>query len=441
MCCMRRIKVAVLSILICLLGTLTAQQKAVHKVQFTKNSQGDWRVYINGKETPIHGAGGVFKPGMLEQFSSVGGNFTRTWGIGSLETKVSDGKNYIDRAHELGVNVMAGIWIAHERHGFNYSDPEKLKEQRERVRAGVRKWKHHPGIAIWGLGNEMEGPQAESGNTAVYKELEVLAKIIKEEDPNRPIMTVIAGTRSGKIRNLMKHCPTIDAVGINAYGAAAAAGKALKKVGWKKPFAITEFGVKGFWEAQKTSWGAPIEPTSTEKSKTYYSTHKLVTSMNDGKELCMGTFAFVWGWKQEKTSTWFGMCLSTGEKLAQVDTLVKAWTGKWPANRAPKIKTLKASFFGKTVSKDSKLIARVDAEDPENNPMSYEWIIVKESTSNSVGGDYEWTPPSFPELTLENNKPQCVAKAPANTGQYRLFLTVRDGKGSAATANIPFQVK
>ena len=420
---------------------LKAEESKEHKVSFVQDQQGYWRVKINEKVIPIQGAGGVLEPGMLETFAEAGGNFTRTWGINSLEQKVTDGARYIDKAKELGVNVMAGIWLGHERHGFNYSNTEHLKKQREDVRAAVKKWKHHSGIAIWGLGNEMEGPQAKAGNPKMWQELEYLAKIIKEEDPNRPVMTVIAGSRSEKVKSLIKYCPTIDALGVNAYGAASGAGGDLVKAGWEKPFAITEFGVKGFWEASKTAWGAPYEPTSTEKAKSYYATHKLVTQINNGKKQCLGTFAFLWGWKQEKTSTWFGMYLKSKEKLGQVDALVKAWTGKWPANRAPKIEAVKADFSGKEVTANKKLIASVKATDPEGKKLKYDWVIVEESRAHSVGGDKEYIPPSFPALTLINNDPECVIMSPPKAGQYRLFLTIRDGDGNAATANIPFLVK
>ena len=50
----------------------------------------------------------------------------------------------------------------------------------------------------------MEDPQSKAGNPKVWKELEILAKIIREEDPNRPVMTVIAGTSAAKIKNLIK---------------------------------------------------------------------------------------------------------------------------------------------------------------------------------------------------------------------------------------------
>ncbi len=419
-------------------GALCAEES---KIQLKKNSDGDWRLYINEKETPIRGAGGVIQPGMLEEFKKVGGNFTRTWGIETLGKKVSGGKMYIDKAQELGINVMPGIWLGHERHGFNYSDTKQLEKQRQAVRAAVRKWKYHPAIVMWGLGNEMEGPQSQKGNPLMWKEIEVLAKIIREEDPTRPVMTIIAGAAQGKIQSLLKYCPSIDALGVNSYGAAGGVGEALVKAGWERPFAITEFGVQGFWEAPKTSWGAPYEPHSSIKARTYYATHKMVTSMNRGKELCLGTFAFLWGNKQEKTSTWFGMYLKTGEKLPQVDAIVKAWTGKWPANRCPKIKSVKADFNGKAVLSDKKLIASVEVLDPESDSLTYYWLITEESKAHSVGGDKEYVPPSFPELTIINNDPECVIKTPSKKGAYRLFLTVRDGKGNAATANIPFLVQ
>ena len=411
------------------------------QVKLKKNEQGQWRLYINGVETPIRGAGGVIQPGMLEQFKRDGGNFTRTWGIGTLEDKVTGGKTYLDKAHELGIHVTAGIWIGHERHGFDYSNEEQLQKQRDMVRTAVRKWKDHPGIAIWGLGNEMEDPAKQNPNPEVFKELEILAKIIKEEDPNHPVMTVIAGSGAAKVKGIMEHYPSIDILGVNSYGAAAGTGEALVQHGWTKPFAITEFGVRGFWEVSKTSWGAPIEPNSSEKASTYYATHKMVCDINDGKEMCLGTYAFLWGWKQEKTSTWFGMYLPTMEKLPQVDAMVKAWTGKWPEQRCPKIVSIEKNIFGKTLPSNKLYVVAVDAVDKNGDKLVYDWLVVEESTEHSVGGDKESIPPSHPGLTVINGTHEGVFRTPTKAGAYRLFLTIRDGKGGAATANIPFQVQ
>lgn len=411
------------------------------KVELKKNSEGRFQCYVDSKEFPIRGAGGAVSPGMLEQLKVAGGNCIRTWGIGTLEDKVSDGDRLIDKAYRIGIMVVPGIWVQHERHGFNYADPKKIQEQRNHVIESVRKYKNHPAVLVWGLGNEMEGPTSANGSIPVFKELEELAKLVKKEDPNHPVMTVIAASNPGKIKNIIKYCPSIDIIGVNSYSGAAGAGEAMKAAGWTKPFAVTEFGVSGHWEVAKTKWGAPIEANSQEKARSYYATHSLVYDTNNGKELCLGTFAFLWGWKQECTATWYGMYLPTLEKLPQVDAMTKAWLGEWPENRCPKIKKLTSDASCQVIKPNQTIKALVDVKDPNGDKMNYDWMVIAESTDRRVGGEAEATPTSFPELIQKNNAPECVFKSPAKAGNYRLFVTVHDGKGGAATANFPFQVK
>jgi len=410
------------------------------KVELKKDPNGNWRLYVNGDVFPICGAGGASKAGLLEQLKIAGGNCVRTWGIGTLEDKVSDGERFIDRAWRLGIMVVPCIWVQHERHGFNYSDSSSIEKQRKEVIEAVKKYKNHPAVLMWGLGNEMEGVTSKDASEIVLKEVNHLAKLIKAEDPFHPVMTVIA-FNPHKATQVKKLCPDIDVLGVNTYGAAAGAGTALKNVGWDKPFAVTEFGVKGFWEVQTTEWGAPYEQTSQEKAANYYSAHKLVFEENDGKELCLGTFAFLWGWKQERTSTWFGMFLPTLEKLPQVDAMTKAWTGNWPKNRCPVIKGLSSQAYGKVVKPNINITATINAIDPDGDKLSYNWSLLSEATDLRVGGEAETAPPVHNDLIIENNKPECTFKTPSTEGNYRLFIVISDGKGSAATANFPFKVK
>lgn len=398
-----------------------------------------WRLRVDGMDFPIRGAGGADAPGLLEQLKAAGGNCVRTWGLETLEAKVSGGARFIDRAHELGLMVMPGIWLEHERHGFDYGNADQVNRQREAVLAGVRRYKDHPAVLIWGLGNEMEGPDSPTGSVPAFKEVGELARIIKKEDPRHPVMTVIA-FNPAKVANVKLHCPDIDILGVNSYGGAAGAGEALKAAGWTKPFVVTEFGTRGPWEVASTAWGAPLEPTSKEKARTFFATHRLVTSLNDGKDQCLGTVAFLWGWKQERTSTWFGMFLPTMEKLPQVDAMTMAWTGNWPANRCPDIRALESALAGKETGKGQKLSASIDVTDPDGDAMTIRWLVVEESRDARVGGDKENPPATFPELTRQTTGPACEITVPDSPGAYRLFVTVFDNMGSAATANIPFKV-
>jgi hypothetical protein len=427
-------------VLLALLIAGTGAHAERPEITLKPNDAGHWQFFVDGEEFALKGAGGAIEPGLLEKLKAAGGNVVRTWGIETLAHTYDDGETYLDRAHRLGLMVVPGLWVQHERHGFDYANPESVHEQREQIVAAIHRYHEHPAILAWGLGNEMDGPAHPTGSLPVYREIEHLARLVKEADPSRPVMTVIAFNPS-KIPHVMEHCPSIDILGLNSYGGAGSVGPALKSAGWTKPFAVTEFGVKGFWEVPTTPWGAPLEPTSHEKARTYYATHRLVTELNEGASLCLGTFPFLWGWKQERTATWFGMFLPTGEKLPSVDAMTRLWTGSWPSNRCPKIETIESDAFAKVVGPKQQLSATAVATDPEGDPLRYHWDVVAESTAKSEGGDAEYVPESFPDLVTRNNESACRFVSPETPGNYRLFLAVYDGHGSAATANFPFRVQ
>jgi hypothetical protein len=285
----------------------------------------------------------------------------------------------------------------------------------------------------------MEGPTSDGRDPRIWRELEQLARIVREEDPTRPICTVIAGASGDKIRALMRDYPSLDILGVNAYAGAGGVGQAVVDAGWTKPFILAEYGPVGHWEVRLTPWGAPIEPSSKDKAANYYASVR--GAMEDGRGQCVGTFAFVWGNKQETTATWYGMFLESGEKLPSVDAIAYAWTGSWPANRSPRIERLAADFIEGTVAPGALLEASVEARDPDGDTLSYTWIVKAESTDRKVGGDAEAAPPQFPECILANEGGRVRLRAPATPGPYRLFVYVRDGQGGASADNFPFLVK
>ena len=425
------------TILLCAAGGMAssvhAQGGSVVKV--AQASNGSFQLVCDGKPFVVNGVGGKQR---LEQLVQLGGNSVRTWGIDTLEETV-DGKPLVKRAQELGIKVAAGIWVQHERHGFSYNDAAAVQKQRDTVREAVRKYRNEPALLVWGLGNEMEGVQDRGDDTRIWKELNVLAGIVKEEDPNHPVMTVIAGASAAKVKAVITSYPNIDILGVNAYAGASGVGGAVYAAGWRKPFILTEFGPVGQWEVQKTSWGAPIEPSSWDKARNYFSTQSLVKE--EGKGLCLGSYAFLWGNKQETTSTWYGMFLESGEKLPSVDATSRSWTGHWPANRSPRIESFESPVKEKTLAPGATSTATIKATDPENDPLNVSWDVVAESTDTKVGGDKESAPPTFPEAIVAKQDTGVTFRAPSKPGAYRLFVTVRDGKGGASKDNFAFLVK
>lgn len=394
-----------------------------------------FRVLRGGKPFEIRGVGGEER---LDLLASCGGTTFRTWGIESCDRKV-DGLPLLDAAEKLGLAATVGIWLEHERHGFDYEDPAQVARQRAKVEEAVTRHRHHPAVLFWGLGNEMEGPVSNGANPVIWREVNELARLVKRLDPHHPVMTVVANVNADKVRAIIEHAPDVDILGVNAYGGVAAVGRILHDNGWLKPYCITEFGLLGPWETPHTEWKAPIEPSSREKAGDTYSAHKAV--MADRKQ-CLGTYAFLWGHKQEATWSWFGMLTPSGEKTPRVDAIVRAWTGKWPADRAPVLKEVDVPLANATLKPGQKVAVRVRYDDPEGRPLAHLFEVIGESTDRREGGDKERAPAAIAgTIHVAADDGRAEISAPRQEGNYRLFVTVKDGAGSAAVDNWCFRVE
>jgi hypothetical protein len=402
-------------------STATADGRPV-KVELRKTDHG-WQLLRNGEPYFIRGAGG---DGSKTLLVSLGANSFRTWGVDGLSQK-------LEEAQRAGLTVAVGIWLGHERHGFNYNDRAQVARQYEAVREAILRYKDHPAVLLWGLGNEMEG-YGKADNTAVWSAVNDVGKLAKSLDPNHPTMTVMAEIGGDRVKNVHKLCPDIDIVGINSYGGAPSLPERYRKAGGTKPYILTEFGPNGPWESGKTPWGASLEPTSTEKAAAYRQSYEKGIAGAPG--LCLGSYAFAWGHKRETTATWFGILLPEGSRLAAADELSMLWSGKAPKNRCPKIESLKLDGPA-TVAAGELVRPKLAAADPDGDPMRVRWVLQADSTPQTIGGDHENAPPTFPKAILASTAEAAEVRIPADGGRYRIFAYVSDDHGGAAVANIP----
>jgi hypothetical protein len=403
-------------------------------VKVEQPRKNEWQLLRNGQPYYIRGGGGQEQ---MKLFAELGGNSIRTWGIGDLEEKDAQGRDLLDRAQDLGLTVAAGIWVGHPRHGFDYSNKAEIEKQRNQVREIVRRYKDRPALLVWGIGNEMETEQKPEDYPQIFQEINELARIVKEEDPDHPVVTTIVGADPVKIRTVMEYCPLLDILGINAYGSAKTVPQKIQAAGWKGPYILTEFGPNGPWERPKTSWGAPIEPTPLEKIEMYENAYKI----NTASPQCLGTYAFRWGAKQECTATWFGLLLSTGEKTPPVDYLVRGWTGKWPENRSPVIESIRSDFEKQEIRADSNHTLRINATDRDGDQLIPEAWVMKEADETRIGGDVERVPDRVNGCFEPVDSGNHTFKAPSVPGNYRAFVKVSDAKGGACIYSFPFRVK
>ncbi len=382
-----------------------------------------YQLIYNGKPYFVKGAGGDVHLDLLKRS---GGNSIRTWGVDNADSILQD-------AHSRGLTVTMGIWLNHETY-FNYSDPASLEKQRKQVLQDVRKYKDAPALLVWGLGNEVE-LNSDPANPAMWKAINKLAGEIKKIDPNHPVMTVVAGVNKKKIDAIKKYYPNIDILGVNSYGPAQTLPQRLRKLGWTKPYMLTEFGPVGWWESPKTSWGAPIEASSTVKELRYLYEYQAAVATQKGWVL--GSYVFDWGHKWEGSLTWFNLFLQGSEDaLGPVDAMTLAWTGKKPENSAPEIISFQSDAGLKRVKAGSVFHAEVVARDQDQDSLHYSWKICSEKL-----GKTDHKPLFYPDSILKEKDNEVKFKSPESSGAYRLYVFVSDGKGKAATANVPFYVE
>ncbi|CAE7374598.1 CAT1, partial [Symbiodinium pilosum] len=229
----------------------------------------------------------------------------RTWGLDQLRWVLKD-------AASTGFKVMVGIdmtrdpqYYKGDEHCDDLEGSSFWQKEAKRILERVDQSKYDEHILMWLVGNELETPiDAEKGSDCLWRRVNWMAGKIKEVDPNHPTGIALAGIATPKVAKMAKLCPKIDVLGTNLYGNAIRdVGARLRAAGWRKPWAFTECGPLGPWEVPRTSWGAVLEQSSTDKGQ--FLKRGLRLCMDD--EMCVGFMAFLWGWKWEKTGTWFGL--------------------------------------------------------------------------------------------------------------------------------------
>ena len=396
-----------------------------------RDTESGFSLYRGGAPYVVKGAGTQLVAD-LPSLARHGGNSVRNW-------STDNAQEFLDAAHALGITVALCIDIKRERHGFDYNDEAAVRAQFEFAREEVLKYKDHPALLVWVLGNELN---LEAKNMKIYDAVNDMAEMIHELDPNHPVTTTTAGLDRRLARTIAKRAPAIDFLSVQLYGGLFSIRDALKKIRWKKPLMITEWGTIGHWEVDSLPWGAPLEPNSHEKAETYKRGYLEEISAMD--EQLIGNYAFLWSFKQERTPTWYGMFLPGGIRTEVVDVMQQLWRGDYPENRAPVLNSLQIGGYdaalGLRLKAGEMYLATADVMDPEEDPLRFEWRLLRESTATEVGGDAEEVPEDVSRVLLNTGGPEAGIRTPSQPGPYRLYVYSYDDMGGGAHANFPFYV-
>lgn len=405
------------------------------KVEFKINGEGQYRLFVENEEFYIKGAGLEF--GDIKSLADHGANSFRTWRTNNGQ---QSGQEVLDEALEHGLMVFMGIEVGRERHGKDYDDVAWVNEQKEAIREEVLMYKDHPALLGWGIGNELN---LRYTNKKVWDAVNDISIMIHEIDGNHPTTTMLSGIGTGEVDYIEANCKDLDFLSIQMYGDIINLQQRLEEAGYDGPYMVTEWGATGHWEVGVTEWGAPIEQTSNEKALSIKERYEKAIE-SDAKR-CIGSYVFLWGQKQERTPTWYGLITDNNEETEAIDVMHYFWNDKkWPQNGTPKVKEASLNGMKSTESihiNSGEVVAFLyKASDAEDDTLTWRFSVMGEATDLGDGGDEEERPQIIEGLAVSEALGEVIFNAPEKRGAYRAFIYVLDGNKHAGTANIPFYV-
>lgn len=397
-----------------------------------KENKGKYTLYRNGNPYEIKGAAGDSNFNTLKQS---GGNTIRIWDTVGLA-------RVLDSAHVNNIAVIVGLPIYNSDFTSFYNDNQKVQNQYYAFKSLVNRFKNHPSVLMWCLGNELDFPYKLSYNN-FYKAFNDLTDMIHADDPDHPVITTLLNFNKKYIFNLKVRC-NIDLISFNIFSRIDFLKDDLKELSffWNGPYMLSEWGIDGPWEGTpQTAWGAFIENNSTKKAEHYLERYQEHMPLEDKRFL--GSFVFFWGQKQEGTKSWFSLFDENGANSETVSSMKQIWTGKKDSFSYPQINYM---LLNKKGAASNILLSEGELAEAEvlllddDKIKSVKWEIFKEDwyKENNLHSTKKLEPLQGLIQNTEGLRLKFIA--PEKEGPYRIFATIYNDDGHFAICNIPFYV-
>lgn len=427
-----------------------------NRTVYIKKTETGYQLIRNGMPFYIKGASGSTQ---LRELAEIGGNTIRVYDTINLE-------NVLNEAEKNNLAVIVDIYIPRFQTDYNpYSDEEFNTVLKENLRKFINRYKTHPAILFWNLGNELDYPtllqkkrripdfndlsnifRIFTERRSFIRTFNELIEIIQQEDINHPVSTSVSTHHFWKrLLSIHINSPKLDIIGYNIFAPPVKMKSQLDNLSFfikLLPYYISEWGTEGPWAQEHTAWRAPLETTSTNKGEQYRENHAILTR-EYGESL--GSTVFYWGQKQERTHTWFNIFDEEGRKSQVYYELQKIWKGEnGHLNLPPQIKYMLVNDKGAkdnlVFPPDETVRAKVIMDSKMDTTLQFIWEIHDEGW-NYAGGGVAHDPTNIIFTQIENiHENEILFKAPALEGAYRLFVHINDKYGNFATTNTPFYV-
>lgn len=406
-----------------------------HKTVHIKYEKKQYTLYRNGKPFFIKGAAGFTN---LKKLKEAGGNTIRTWDTTHLQAILDEAKIY-------DIAVVVGLPMPMNNDGdWFYKNDELIATQYKRYSSFINKYKNHPSLLCWCLGNELAFPN-KPRFLSFYRVFNNLVNMIHQNDPNHLVTTTITNFQRKNIFHI-KFRTNIDFISFNIFGKLKDLRKDLEDFEWlwDGPFLITEWGIDGPWYPHEhTAWRAFIENTSTKKAEQYLWIYRHDMPVENPRLL--GSLVFYWGHKQENTPTWFSLFDENGASSEAVGTMKYIWTSTYPTHKAPQIRYMVVDgkgardnlIYQPNANATAKLLLMDKAD---TTGLTYQWQVLPEDwfQVNDIYSTKKVKP--IENVFIKQSKTTVVFRTPPKEGPYRIYVSVYDKHGNFATCNTPFYV-
>jgi hypothetical protein len=418
----------------CLLGAANGVPPAfaadVKVIEFERGR--GWMLSVDKKPFYIHGVGCGLSRGKkgedyLLMAKEVGANSVRTWGVDQ------GNQEYLDSAWSKGLHVDAGIWInwAESEKGISYLNKNAYVDgKRAEALAYIQRFKDHPAILMWNVGNEaIYFSKSEGEKIALARFLETLIQDIHRIDPNHPVVYTSAGNFD--FPYLEKYVPSLDIVGSNVYGTVRSTQSYMESHGFDKPYLITEFGPRLPSDMNRDVNHMPEELEDYQKATIYKSFIEQIESF-EGDNL--GGYVFQLGESTQESMTWWNI----NEGLLKRQSywaVYEAYHHKKAPTFAPKLRRMILSKQ-KDIKPGEEISVQVELKDGNKAGLEYNYRL-----STSSFNVLLYYVNDYVDAQVAGTGPQVKVRAPMKEGVYRVYVFVSDGNGNASSLNKTIEVK
>ena len=407
----------------CAPGTPSLQTATVH-LRYSDST--GYRLLRNAKPFYVRGAAGA---GHLEKLSRYGANTVRVYSSDSLG-------QILERAGRLDLAVVVDIPLPAYNH--HVSGPT-LTPLTDSVIAVVDRFRDHPALLFWMLGNEV----FQHGYDADFlRQYNLLADAVRAHDPNHPVSTAVIPHQLLSLYTTWAGLH-VDFVSLNMFGNLATFDRTrdLLTPIWRGPYLISEWSFNGPWEEQTTLWGAPLESPSTTKAQ--HLRDRYLTEVHRPKDHRMlGNLAFYWGAKYERTPTWFSLLSATGGSSEPAFALGNLWQGRSAPFPGPQVAYLLLDERGGQESivlpAGTSVTAKVQYAGNPPPALTPRWEVRAEDWRGQ--GELGFGPAPIAGLFFRCDRDSTRLLTPDRPGPYRIYFHAESPDGFFSTANIPFYV-